>query len=153
MRWLETRVPPPIVMLLLGVAAFGAASALPALSFALPLRVPGALVSLLAGLALNLLPKLAFKRAGTTVNPLEPAATTSLATSGIYRYTRNPMYLGHAVILLAWALHLANVVAFVAIPAFMLYVSWFQIRPEERHLSVRFPDAYAEWRLRVPRWL
>jgi protein-S-isoprenylcysteine O-methyltransferase Ste14 len=53
------------------------------------------------GVALNLLPKLSFQRAGTTVNPLRPSASSALVTSGIYRYTRNPMYLGQALVLLA----------------------------------------------------
>ena len=152
-QWLETRVPPPIVMMLFGLAAFGAARALPALSFRWPLQVPMACALLLVGLGLNLLPKVAFKRARTTVNPLRPQAATALVTSGVYRYTRNPMYLGHACLLLALACALANAAAFLAMPAFVLYVTRFQILPEERFLSGRFPDAYAALSRRAPRWL
>jgi protein-S-isoprenylcysteine O-methyltransferase Ste14 len=153
MRELETRIPPPIVMVLLGGIAWMAAKFLPALSFQLPAHTlfAGALAAV--GLVLNVLPKLALKHAGTTVNPLKPASTTSLVTSGIYRHTRNPMYLGHSVILLGWAAHLHNLVAFLAVPAFMLYISRFQIQPEERELSARFPDAYAAFSRQVPRWL
>lgn len=140
-------------MLLFGIAAFGAARLLPTLSFELPLHSPVAFALVVAGLALNILPKLAFQRFGTTVNPLKPSSATHLVTSGIYRYTRNPMYLGHSVILLGWALHLHNAAAPMAVPAFMLYITRFQIRPEERYLSVRFPDAYAAFRRQVPRWL
>ena len=153
MRWLETKVPPPLVMLLLGAAAFGASQLLPALAFVLPLRTFAAIASALAGLALNILPKLAFQHAGTTVNPFRPSSTTQLVTSGIYRFTRNPMYLGHAMMLLGWALYLQNAAALVAVPAFMLYISRFQIQPEERHLSAGFPHKYAALCKQAPRWL
>ena len=153
MQWLETKIPPPVVMVLLGVAAFGTAHFLPALSFELPLRTRVAVALAVVGLALNILPKLAFQRVGTSVNPLRPASVTHLVTSGIYRYTRNPMYLGHSVILLGWALHLHNVAALMAVPAFMLYITRFQIQPEERYLSVRFPDAYAAFCRQASRWL
>lgn len=153
MRWLETRIPPPIVMLLLGIAAWGAARAWPSLSFALPLPWLVAACVVLVGVALNLLPKLAFQRAGTTVNPLKPALASQLVTSGVYRYTRNPMYLGQALILLGWTLYLHNVTALASVPAYMLYITRFQIQPEERHLALRFPGAYARFREQVRRWL
>ena len=153
MRELETKIPPPALMVLFGCIAWVAARFLPALAFELPVRTLIASIFVTAGIALNVLPKLAFKRAGTTINPLKPASTTALVTSGIYRYTRNPMYLGHAVILLGWAAYLHNMVALQAVPAFMLYISRFQIQPEERQLSARFPDAYAAFCRRAPRWL
>jgi protein-S-isoprenylcysteine O-methyltransferase Ste14 len=140
-------------MVILGAAAYAAARLLPSLAFSSPLLAPVGLVLLFVGLALNLLPKAAFKRAGTTVNPLRPESATSLVTTGIYRYTRNPMYLGQAVLLLAFSFYLANPVAFAAVPAFVLYISRFQILPEEKFLSVRFPDTYAALCRRARRWL
>jgi protein-S-isoprenylcysteine O-methyltransferase Ste14 len=153
MRWLETKIPPPIVALLLAVSAFGGARLLPTLSFEFPLASLATAGLGLAGVTLNLLPKAAFRRVGTTVNPLRPALTSQLVTSGIYRHSRNPMYLGYAVILLAWALYLQNAAALLATPLFMLYITWFQILPEERCLSSRFPDTYAAFRRNAPRWL
>ncbi|MCV2217142.1 methyltransferase family protein [Thauera sp. Sel9] len=153
MQWLETKIPPPVVMVLLGAVVYGVAPLLPELSFEFALRTTLAIALVLVGLALNILPALAFLRAGTTFNPLRPASATSLVTSGIYRHTRNPMYLGDSVILLGWALYLGNAAAFVAVPAFMLYITRFQIQPEERHLSARFPEAYASFCKRTPRWL
>jgi protein-S-isoprenylcysteine O-methyltransferase Ste14 len=151
MRWLETKIPPPVVLVLCGLAAWVVARNLPALEF--PLRIFVAAAFVVAGLAINVLPKLAFQRAGTTLNPLRPEATTSLVTTGIYRHTRNPMYLGHALILVGWALYLHNLAALATVPAFMLYITRFQIRPEEQHLSARFPHEYAAFRQRTPRWL
>ncbi|WP_411852719.1 methyltransferase family protein [Stenotrophomonas sp. LGBM10] len=152
MHWLETRIPPPIVMLLLGLAALAAAQYAPAFAFHVAFQTALAIAVALVGLALNLLPKRAFRRAGTTVNPLHPAASTRLVTSGIYRYTRNPMYLGHALILFGWTLHLGNALALFALPAFVLFVSRFQIQPEERALARRFPE-HALYCRQVRRWL
>lgn len=150
---LETRLPPPLVMLLLGLAASVAALRLPAFGFPVPWITPVAVALIGAGVVLNVWPKFAFRRAGTTVNPLAPASTTRLVTSGIYRYTRNPMYLGHAVILLGWTLALQHAVVLVAVPVFVAYVTRFQIRAEERVLAARFPDDYAAFRARTRRWL
>ncbi|WP_448141802.1 methyltransferase family protein [Stenotrophomonas bentonitica] len=152
MQWLETRIPPPLVLLTLGVAGFGMARSTPGLSFQSSCASLVAVLLALAGLALNLLPKVAFRRAGTSANPLRPAATRHLVTSGIYRYTRNPMYLGHALILSGWIVHLGNVLALIVIPLFVLFITRFQIRPEERALATTFQD-YEQFCRRSPRWL
>lgn len=153
MQKLETRIPPPLVMLLLGMLAYAIAHQAPGLAMDIPWR--GYLVAALVGLGLafDLLPALSFRRARTTVNPTKPASTTSLVTGGIYRYTRNPMYVGQALMLAGWALYLANAAALVVVPLFVLYITRFQIVPEERVLSARFPGAYAEFCQRTRRWL
>jgi protein-S-isoprenylcysteine O-methyltransferase Ste14 len=87
------------------------------------------------------------------MNPMKPDPTSSLVVSGIYRYTRNPMYLGFLLILLAWAAALSNLLALVSLLAFVLYMNRFQIVPEERILASRFAQDYAEYRARVRRWL
>ena len=150
---LEAKVPPPLVMLLLGASAWLVAQYISSASFRLPLSAFVAAALAISGLALNLYPKLSFHRAKTTVNPLKPNSATHLVTSGLYRYTRNPMYLGHSLILLGWTAYLQNFISFLAVPAFVLYISRFQIRPEERHLSVRFGDEYADFIKRSRRWL
>jgi protein-S-isoprenylcysteine O-methyltransferase Ste14 len=95
----------------------------------------------------------AFRRARTTVNPLTPDATTALVESGIYRLTRNPMYLGFLLLLLAEIVWLANPVALLAAPAFVLYLNRFQIGPEERALRNRFGAKFQSYSHRVRRWL
>lgn len=123
------------------------------LSFQLPLRTLVVAVVAFAGLLLNVIPKLAFGRAGTTVNPLRPDKATALVSSGIYRYSRNPMYVGQALLLLAWVLYVGHWLGLFAVPLFVLYITRFQIVPEERVLAARFADEYAEFRRRVHRWL
>ncbi|MBK0013266.1 isoprenylcysteine carboxylmethyltransferase family protein [Stenotrophomonas sp. S41] len=153
MHLLETRIPPPLVMLLCGVLGDALACAWP--WPALPVPVPGwtAVAVMLAGLMLNLLPKLAFRRARTTVNPLRPAAATALVTGGIYRHTRNPMYLGQALVLLGGMLWLRSAAALLVVPLFVGWITRFQILPEERVLSARFGADYAAFRRDVRRWL
>lgn len=149
---LETRIPPPLVMLACGGLAWLGAQ-VPATRFDLPGAMATGIVLALAGLALNLLPKLAFGRAGTTVNPLHPGRSAALVTTGLHRFSRNPMYLGHSAILAGLALALGNALAFAAVPAYAGYITRFQIRPEERALHARFGEAYAAYLRRVPRWL
>ncbi|ELC7366005.1 MULTISPECIES: methyltransferase family protein [Stenotrophomonas] len=153
MRWLETRVPPPLVMLLCGAIGYLASrlAAGPVVPLPMPALLAGGVVAI--GLTLNLLPKLAFRRVRTTVNPLRPAMASALVTHGVYRYTRNPMYLGQATVLAGVMLYLQSPVALLAVPLFVLYITRLQIMPEERALSARFPEAYAAFRQRVRRWL
>jgi protein-S-isoprenylcysteine O-methyltransferase Ste14 len=96
---------------------------------------------------------LEFRRARTTVNPTTPQAASSMVRSGIYRHTRNPMYLGMLLVLTAWAAWLANPAATAVLPAFLLYINRFQIEPEERILARLFADEFDAYRRSVRRWL
>lgn len=153
MTTLDTRLPPPIVLLLCGLLAWLCAHQLPGFAFSLPMRVTIVTVMATAGVLLNLVPKLLFQRAGTTVNPLRPQRTTQLVTHGVYRFTRNPMYLGQVLVLLAACLWLRNAVALGVVPVFIAYITRFQILPEERHLAQRFGPAFDAFRTRTRRWL
>ena len=105
-------------MVLCGAIAWVVAYALPAGIIALPPSLRPMLIASLAGLGLlfNLSPKLAFGRAGTTVNPLRPAASRVLVITGLYRLSRNPMYLGHALLLGAWACWLQHPASLMGAP-------------------------------------
>ncbi|PZS93746.1 methyltransferase family protein [Stenotrophomonas maltophilia] len=153
MTWLETRIPPPLVMLLCAGIGWLGSRLWP--DAVLPLPMPALMAGgvMAIGVALNLLPKLAFQRARTTVNPLRPSASSVLVMHGVYRYTRNPMYLGQATILAGAMLYLQNAIALLAVPLFVLYITWLQIMPEERALLARFPEVYPLFRQRVRRWL
>jgi protein-S-isoprenylcysteine O-methyltransferase Ste14 len=105
------------------------------------------------GIAIDVAGLVAFRRARTTINPLSPHKASALVTGGIYRWTRNPMYLGMAALLLAWGLWLANAGALAVIAAFVAYLNRFQIAPEERALEARFGAEFAAYRARVRRWL
>jgi protein-S-isoprenylcysteine O-methyltransferase Ste14 len=84
---------------------------------------------------------------------LKPEATSSLVTSGVYRFTRNPMYVGLALVLLAWAVFLSSAWTMLGPLTFILYMTRFQIMPEEKVLSGMFGAAYSAYQAKVRRWL
>ena len=150
---LELRIPPPAIGLLIAGAMWLVSRATPALDVPLVSRAAVAIIFASAGLAIMLAGALSFRRAQTTVNPLKPESSTSLVTGGIYAVTRNPMYLGVTCILLGWAVFLASLWALCGPVAFILYVTRFQIVPEERVLRSLFGADYADYTARVRRWL
>ncbi len=150
--WLEFRVPPPVVALVVAglmwsVASWGPAIALPVSRRALV----GVLVCV--GFAFDLLGLLAFRAVRTTLNPLRPETASTLVTHGIYRVSRNPMYVGLALLLTAWAVHLSSWLAFIGPVLFVAFITRFQIAPEERAIARLFPDEYAAYAGRVRRWV
>jgi len=119
----------------------------------LVVRIIAFVIIALTGGATALAGDLEFKRARTTINPFRPENSTALVTSGIYRFTRNPMYVGLTLVLLGWAAFLCSAWALVGPVIFVLYIGRFQIAPEERVLSAKFGAAYTEYSARVRRWL
>jgi protein-S-isoprenylcysteine O-methyltransferase Ste14 len=152
-RSLELRIPPPLVLLLGGAAAYALAKLFPGLAFALPGRLWAALGLGVAGVALALAGVVEFRRRRTTVNPLRPEDSSTVVATGIYRFTRNPMYLGMLLVLVAWTLFLASAAAASALPFFVLWMNRFQIGPEERILAASFGAAYTSYLAKVRRWL
>jgi protein-S-isoprenylcysteine O-methyltransferase Ste14 len=125
---------------------------LPLPDFGLKLLLTGLLAAV--GLAFDLAGLRAFLARRTTINPLRPERASSLVTDGVYRITRNPMYIGMVFLLLAWGLYLADAAALLLGPvAYMLYLNRFQIGPEERVLLGLFGEEYRGYMARVRRWL
>lgn len=150
---LELRVPPPLAMLLAAGLMWLAALALPALDFPLEARGSIAVAVALAGVIVASVAFFQFRRVGTTVNPMKPTDSAALVTQGIYRFSRNPMYVGDALMLIGWALWLANAAALALVALFVLYLNRYQIAPEERALGARYGAAYTEYCRAVRRWL
>ena len=153
MQALELKVPPPVLMLLFAVTMWLLSMSAPPLTLALPWRIPVALILWSAGIAIALAGLFEFLRAKTTVNPLSPEAASAIVTSGIYRYSRNPMYVGLLLALLGWSVWLSHLLAFALLPFFILYINRFQIEPEERALSTKFGGLFRDYRRSVRRWL
>ena len=152
-RVLELRIPPVALAIATAVLMwFGAAHA-PGFSLELPAKATVGAAFGLLGLIICTLGVVEFRRARTTVNPTRPQSASSLVTSGIYSHTRNPMYLGLLLLLGGWAVVVANLIAFLALPAFVLYLNQFQIKPEERALMSHFGDQFKAYCSRVRRWI
>ena len=150
---LELRVPPPVLALCLALLMWFASSLVPPVVVSFGVRVGIALALVVIGQSISISGIRSFRRAKTTINPIKPSAASSLVTGGVYRYTRNPMYLGLLATLMGWAVFLSNLLALLAVPLFVLYINRFQITPEERVLSSLFGAEYAAYKGKVRRWL
>lgn len=152
-HFLENRVPPLIVALAVAAAMRASVALAPQFSVTWPGREILAWALAIAGLLVAFVGVAAFRSRETTVNPLQPATASRLVDTGIYRRTRNPMYVGVSVSLLGYAVFLSHPLALLASALFPAYIQRFQIAPEERALDRLFGDDYANYKKRVPRWL
>lgn len=150
---LEHRIPPPLIMLLAiaGIYISQQTSVLEPLQFAPQYRL-GALMICIGGF-ICLMGVLRFKQHQTTVNPLAPESASTLVTGGIFDHTRNPMYLGMAIVIAGSGAILGNAISLLWLLAFVLYMQVFQIRPEEKAMQQLFGDQYRQYCLKVRRWI
>lgn len=149
---LELKVPPPVVALATALLMWIAARDAPLLDWPFAVRTPTAVALAAAGLLLGIAAIRTFSRAGTTVNPMAPQKAAVLVTHGVYRFTRNPMYVSLLLYLAGWAVYLAAWPAALGLPLFMLYMTRWQIVPEERALAARFGEAFLAYARSVRRW-
>ncbi len=153
MQSLENRVPPPVVGAVIAVGMWLLARWLPLVQFSLPAPVlVGLLVASIGGVVSTAGAR-EFRRARTTVNPLHPERASSVVKAGVYRWTRNPMYVGMAIVLLGCFLSFGGLSALSGLPVFVWYINRFQIKPEERVLEAKFGSEYVDYRSSVRRWL
>ena len=150
---LELRIPPPVVALAVGALIWAVSLVTPSVPAPLESRAIVAAVPLIAGGALGVAAIALFLKARTTIEPMKPFETCVIVDAGVYRLSRNPMYLGITLLLVAWAILLGNPVGLALVAAFPAYITRFQIRPEERALSERFGERYEAYRRRVRRWV
>ncbi|MCL4744474.1 MAG: isoprenylcysteine carboxylmethyltransferase family protein [Burkholderiaceae bacterium] len=153
MTSLDNRIPPPIVGALVAAAMWAVSDLGPGIPIAPQPRFIAVVVLVVTGIAFDLLGLIAFRASRTTINPLRPERASALVTGGVYRVTRNPMYVGMGLFLLAWAVHLSALVPLAGPVIFVLYMTRFQIRPEENVLKRIFGEEYSAYAARVRRWL
>lgn len=153
MTWLEKRIPPFLLLLMMATIMWLISFFSNRVLLSDPFRIALPLVILVLGCCLSIAGMVSFKFAETTVNPLKPHEASSLVIGGVYRWTRNPMYLGFTFILLAWAFYLSSPITFLGVIAFVWYLNQFQIIPEERALTALFGEEFLVYRSQVRRWL
>lgn len=153
MRNPQPKVPPVVTTAVFAAGIWAAGRWLPGPAYT------GAAGTVLAGALAGLGGAIAvagvwqFRRARTTVHPLRPETATSLVTAGVYRFTRNPMYLGLLLALCGWALLLGQPAALLLAAGYVPVMNRLQIVPEETALRLRFGAAFNDYQARVRRWL
>jgi protein-S-isoprenylcysteine O-methyltransferase Ste14 len=149
---IDARIPPPVVAAACGAAMWALDRYVDVARFQAAWLAPAAMALLAAGLLLAGAAVASFIAARTSINPLKPANASRLITTGVFRFSRNPIYLADLMLLAAFAAWLGNGLNVAVLAAFVCYINRFQIAPEERALMERFGDDYAAYCARVRRW-
>lgn len=151
---MHLRIPPPIVALIGILLIFLSKDYILILYLHPYLQNTLSILFLVIGFVIILSATKEFKKSNTTVNPMKPETSTSLVTSCIFKYTRNPMYLGLSSILLASCFYFSSLLGIIVyVPFFILYITVFQIIPEEEVMKSLFNDEYLDYCSKVRRWI
>ena len=150
---LALKVPPPVVLLIFGILMWFVGSRVPGRRVDFDNQLAAAISIGMLGLIININAIIGFRRANTTVNPLDPGKATQLVVGGVFRMSRNPMYLGILVVLTGWAIWIGSFYNLAPLALFVYYITEFQIRPEEEVLRPLFGEAYADYCSKVRRWI
>ena len=119
----------------------------------LPAYVVLSVVIFLFGLLVIAAGGYTFRKVKTTVNPMTPDQATRLVTTGVYNYSRNPMYIGFLAWLIACVIYIGNTINLLLLPFYILLVNKLYILPEEKALEKLFKEEYRAYKKRVRRWL
>lgn len=150
---MKLKIPPPLVALLLAVLMWAISTISHFASIESEVIAPLSIIFLVVGLAIDISAVISFRRADTTINPLNPEAASRLVKVGIYKQSRNPMYLGLFLLLCSWAVWLGNYFPPVVLFVFVWYMTKFQIIPEEKTLKALFPEEFESYQSQVRRWI
>jgi protein-S-isoprenylcysteine O-methyltransferase Ste14 len=148
---LKNKIPPPIVTLIFAALIYFSSEWSPSIVF-----LGQNLISLFlmtVGFIVLLIAISAFIKLKTTINPLKPEAASSLVTTGIFRISRNPMYLGMLLLIISLWIKTGAVLGFILVAGFIAYLNYFQILPEEQAMKGLFSDKYKTYCQQVRRWL
>jgi len=150
---LYNQIPPPIIMLITAAIMWFISQITLNYKMSYMFNVPLVCFLVFIGMFSCIAGVISFKLAKTTTNPLKPETVSLLVTSGIYKFSRNPMYLGFVLLLLAWGVFLMSLFSLVGVCLFILYINHFQIKPEELVLKKMFGDEFKHYQSKVRRWL
>jgi len=153
MSALELKIPPVLITSLFALLMWLVSRLTPAIPISPALKIIFLLVFAGLGAYVGLAAVASFRKANTTVNPLTPASISSLVVSGIFRRSRNPMYLALLLALTGWGLYLSNIFSLLVAVGFVLYMNRFQIQPEERALKEIFGSEFIDYKKQVRRWI
>lgn len=153
MRFLELKVPPFALFIIVFIASYFCSQELSLGTLALPYGM----VVLGIGIALSGIIGISgiweFRKQKTTVNPIKVETASSVVDSGIFGYTRNPMYLALFILLFCFGYYLQNLFSLSLSFLFVIYMNRFQILPEEQALESLFGAEYVDYKQKVRRWI
>jgi len=147
---METKIPPPIVTLIF-IFLIGFSNRLIE-PFSFEFQTPLGVMIIICGLSVLISAARVFKQLETTINPMQPSQASKLAIIGPFKYTRNPMYLGMSIMLIGFGLIFGAKLTVCFVVMFVLYITVFQIIPEERAMQEKFTD-WNDYCAKVRRWL
>ena len=150
---LETKIPPPLLGFATALFMWLLAQVLPSLTMPSTNINKVGVVVIIVGICLDLLALSQFLRIRTSFDPTRPHKASTMVTSGLYRHSRNPMYLGLLIALLGWGLFLGNLASLACLFVFVPVITHFQVLPEERILREKFGKEYEEYAANVRRWV
>lgn len=150
---LELKIPPLVVLFVFGVFMWIISIVLPSFRLLPIISITLAVFIALIGIVFAVAGVWSFKKVETTVNPMTPNKSSSLVDFGIYKVTRNPMYVGFVLFLVSWGVYLSNIFSLIMPIIFILYLNKFQIIPEENALFVKFGEDFERYKVNVRRWL
>jgi len=153
MSLLELKIPPVLATVLFAILMWAVYRLTPGIDLPREVRILSFSILAILGAAIGLAGVISFRRVSTTVNPLNPDNCTTLVASGVFSWTRNPMYLALLLLLIGWAIYLANLFSLLLAAVFLAYMNRFQIVPEERALEKKFGAAFLAYKQQVRRWI
>ena len=148
---MSNKIPPPIVTLFFGLCIYLSRPYFPELSFSILNSLSTILFVL--GITVFATAVSSFKRQNTTVNPISIEKASSLVVNGVFKYSRNPMYLGMLFILLGLTFKFNLIGGLLFTSLFMIFISKFQIKPEEAAMEKLFDQEWKDYIKNVRRWL
>ena len=148
---LNNKVPPPIVTLICGLGIYLSRSLFPTYNHASIGIISALFLSL--GIMTLIAAVLFFIKRKTTLSPLQPEKASSLVVSGVFKHSRNPMYLGLSLILLSVAVQFNFVGGILIVFMFIAFITKFQIIPEEIAMEKLFGEEFSRYKKRTRRWI
>lgn len=146
-----SKIPPPFVVLILVISTFFSSKKIDLIY--IPFQTLISIFILCIGILILINPVLKFKRSKTTINPIKFKKVNKLVTSGIYKYSRNPMYLGLLMIVISSSIYYLNIYSILTPLFFYLWINRFQIKREENFLIEKFGKEYLSYKNKTRRWI
>ena len=148
---MNNKIPPPIVTLIFGLCIYFSGPYFPEYIFSMANFLSGLI--LFVGAVILIVSAASFRKHQTTINPLKPEQATSLVISGVFSFSRNPMYLGMVFILISISVKFNLLGGFLITTMFALFITKFQIIPEEAAMHKLFPKEFASYKENTRRWI